>query len=201
MFGFRFLHHQPTTNMNRLHQTDPAQTTGKARQLFEVVQSRLGKVPNLMRVFGNSPAAFEAYMNFSGALLRGVLPAKLREQIALAVSEINGCDYCLSAHTVTGRMAGLSSEAILAARRSAAVDEKSNAALKLARAIALQRGHISDADLQGPRHAGLDDAEIVEIIQHVALSTLTNYTNNVARTVLDFPEVKAGEFEAAPIAA
>ena len=187
--------------MNRLHQTDPAQTTGKARQLFEVVQSRLGKVPNLMRVFGNSPAAFEAYMNFSGALLRGVLPAKLREQIALAVSEINGCDYCLSAHTVTGRMAGLSSEAILAARRSAAVDEKSNAALKLARAIALQRGHISDADLQGPRHAGLDDAEIVEIIQHVALSTLTNYTNNVARTVLDFPEVKAGEFEAAPIAA
>lgn len=186
--------------MNRLHQVDPAQTTGKTRELFDATQSRLGKIPNLMRVFANSPAAFEAYVNFSGALSRGLLPLKLREAIALAVSEINGCGYCLSAHTLSGARAGLSQEDILAARRSTATDDKFDTALKLARAVALQRGHIAGDDLQNARAAGLNDAEIVEIIQHVALNTLTNYTNNVAKTVLDFPEVKPGELEPQPVA-
>jgi uncharacterized peroxidase-related enzyme len=182
--------------MNRIHQTDPAQATGKTKQLFDAVQVRLGRVPNLMRVFGNSPAALEAYLNFSGALMKGALPLALREQIALAVSEINGCGYCLSAHTLSAAKVGLSQEDILAARRSTAANDKSDAVLKLARAVALQRGQISDGDLQNARSAGLNDAEIVEVIQHVALNTLTNYTNNVARTVLDFPEVKVGDFEA-----
>jgi len=186
--------------MNRIHQTDPAQATGKTKQLFDAVQSRLGFVPNLMRVFGNSPAALEAYLNFSGALARGVLPAKLREQLALAVSEINGCDYCLSAHTLSGGKAGLGPDDIRAARHGSALNDKSDAALKFARAVALQRGHIADADLQAARRAGLAEAELVEIVQHVALNTLTNYTNNVARTVLDFPEVKAGQFELATAA-
>lgn len=184
--------------MNRLHQVDPAQATGQTQELFGAVQARLGKVPNLMRVFANSPAAFEAYLNFSGALIRGVLPLKLRESIALAVGEINGCGYCLSAHTLSAGKAGLSQEDILAARRSTSADDKFDSALKLARAIALQRGHIADTDLQNARSAGLNDAEIAEIIQHVALNTLTNYTNEVARTVLDFPEVKPGELEPLP---
>ena len=173
----------------------PEQATGKTKELFAAVQARLGKVPNLMRVFANSPAALEGYLNFSGALMRGSLTAKLREQLALAIGEINGCGYCLSVHTLSGGKAGLSAEDILAARRSSAVDDKSDAALKFARTVALSRGQIADAELQAARGAGLNDAEIVEIIQHVALNTLTNYTNNVARTVLDFPEVKPGEFE------
>ncbi|HSI13223.1 MAG TPA: carboxymuconolactone decarboxylase family protein [Chthoniobacter sp.] len=187
--------------MNRLYQVDPAGATGKTQELFQTVQARLGKIPNLMRVFANSPAALEAYVNFSGALARGVLPLKLRESIALAVSEINGCGYCLSAHTLSSGRAGLSQEDILAARRSTAADNKTDAALKLARAIALQRGHIANEDLQNARAAGLNDAEIVEVIQHVALNTLTNFTNNVAKTVLDFPEVKPGELESHPAAA
>jgi alkylhydroperoxidase family enzyme len=93
----------------------------------------------------------------------------------------------VSAHTLYAGKAGLSQDEILAARRATASDEKSDAALKLARAIALQRGQISDPTLQAARGAGLSDAEIVEIIAHVALSVLTNYTNNIARTVLDFP--------------
>ena len=182
--------------MNRIHQTDPARATGKAKELFEAVQARLGSVPNLMRVFGNSPAALEAYLNFSGALMHGVLSAKLREQLALAIGEINGCDYCLSAHTLSGGKVGLGPDDIAAARRSSAINDKSDAALKFARAVALQRGQIADADIHAARSAGLNDAELVEIVQHVALNTLTNYTNNVARTVLDFPPVKAGEIGA-----
>jgi uncharacterized peroxidase-related enzyme len=179
--------------VNRLQQIDPATATGKVQQLFASVQRKLGFVPNLMRVLGNSPAALEGYLSFSGALAGGLLSAQLREQIALTVAEINGCGYCLSAHTMLGGMAGLSPDGVLAARRVTAADAKSDAALKLARAVALQRGHLSDADLQAARGAKLNDAEIVEVVQHVALNVLTNYTNSVARTVIDFPEVKPGE--------
>ena len=185
--------------MNRIHQTDPNIATGKAKQLFDGVQKALGFVPNLMRVLGNSPAAIEGYLGFSATLAGGLLPVKLREQIALTVGEINGCGYCLSAHTLLGSKAGLSQDDIRAARRATAPNDKSDAALKFARAVTLQRGHIADTDLHAARSAGLNDAEIVEVVQHVALNILTNYTNNVARTVIDFPEVKPGELE--PVAA
>ncbi len=184
--------------MNRIHQIDPAQATGKTKQLLDAVKGKLGLVPNLVRVLGNSPAALEGYLGLNGALTGGALPAKLREQIALAVGEINGCGYCLSAHTLLGGKAGLSRDEIISARRSTAVNDKSDAALKFARAVTLQRGHLADSDLQAARSAGLNDAEIVEVVQHVALNILTNYTNNVARTVIDFPEVKPGALEPDP---
>ncbi|MGH8047806.1 MAG: carboxymuconolactone decarboxylase family protein [Chthoniobacterales bacterium] len=187
--------------MNRIHQPDPTQATGKTKQLFGAVESKLGFVPNLMRVLGNSPAALEGYLGLNSTLAGGVLPAKLREQIALAVAEINGCGYCLSAHTVLGGLAGLTPDDILAARSASAANAKSDAALKLARAVTLQRGHIADSDLHAARSGGLGDAEIVEVVQHVALNILTNYTNNVARTVVDFPEVKPGEIPTALAAA
>jgi uncharacterized peroxidase-related enzyme len=182
--------------MNRIHQTDPTAATGKAAQLFTAVNGKLGFVPNLMKVLGNSPAALEGYHSLSGALAGGVLAPKLREQIALAVAEINGCGYCLSAHTLLGGKAGLATDEILAARKSSATDSKSDAALKLARSVTLQRGVIADSDLQAARVAGLNDAEIIEVVQHVALNILTNYTNNIAQTVIDFPEVKPGKLEA-----
>lgn len=181
--------------MNRIHQTDPATSIGKAAQLCAAVQDKLGFMPNLMKVLGNSPAALDGYLNLSGALAGGVLAPKLREQIALAVAEIKGCSYCLSAHTLLGGKAGLAADEILAARQSSAADSKSDATIKLARAVTLQRGIIADLDLQAARVAGLSDAEIIEVVQHVALNILNilnNYTNNVAQTVIDFPEVNPG---------
>ena len=106
--------------MNRIQQIDPVDATGKTQQLFTAVQGQLGFVPNLMRVLGNSPAALGGYLSFSGALAGGVLSAQLREQIALAVAEINGCGYCLSAHTLLGGKAGLTPDETLEARRVAA---------------------------------------------------------------------------------
>lgn len=178
--------------MNRVLQVDPGQATGKTKELFGVVEGKFHKVPNAIRVMGNSSAALEGYLGLSGALSKGVLPQKLREQLALNIGEINGCNYCLSAHTLSGRAAGLSNEDLIAARRSTAIDPKSDAALKLARSITLQHGQIADADLQAARGAGLSDAEIVEIVFNVALNTMTNYLNNVAETVVDFPKVTAG---------
>ena len=160
------------------------------------MQAKLGVVPNLFRVLGNSPAALEGYLNFSGALAGGVLNAKVREQIALAVAEINDCTYCRSAHTYIGGKAGLSEREIADARKVSATDEHTADILNLARSIVVQRGELSDTEFKTARAAKLTDAEIVETTANVALNLLTNYVNHVARTVVDFPEVKAGEVAA-----
>jgi uncharacterized peroxidase-related enzyme len=182
-------------NMNRITQLDPTQATGKAKQLFDNVQSKLGVVPNLFRVFGNSPAALESYLNFSGALAGGVLNAKVREQIALAVAEINDCGYCRSAHTFIGGKIGLSTREIADARKVAAADPRTAAILSLARNIVVQRGTLSDVEFNSARKSNLTDAEIVETVANVALNLFSNYLNHVAQTVVDFPEVKADAAE------
>lgn len=186
--------------MTRLPQLDPAQASGKARQLFDGVQAWLGSVPNLFLVLGHSSAAFEGYLNFSGALAGGVLDAKVREQIALTVAEINDCAYCRSAHTFLGGQAGLSEREMLDARKVTATDARIAAILNLARSIVVARGDLSEGEFKAARAAKLTDAEIVETVANVALNILTNYVNHVAQTVVDFPEAKSvvDEFIAAP---
>ncbi len=179
--------------MNRIQTIDPTQTEGKTRQLFDGVKAKLGVVPNLFKVLGNSPSTLEGYLNFSGALAHGTLSAKVREQISLAVAEANLCGYCLSAHSYIGSKVGLSAEEVADARHATASAEKTDAILKLARNIVLQRGELTDADFQAARGAGLTDGEIVEVIGNVAVNIFTNYVNHIARTVVDFPEVKPGD--------
>jgi len=144
-------------------------------------------VPNLFRVVANSPAALQGYLGLSAALGRGVLPAALREQIALLVAQQNGCDYCLSAHAAIGAGAGLDEAAIEDARKGLAGAVKDAAALDLARAVLARQGRGAERELAAAKAAGWDDADIVEIVLHVALNVLTNSVNNLAETPIDFP--------------
>jgi len=173
--------------MSRIPALDPVQATGKNVQLFTAVKAKLGMVPNLMRTLGQSPAALEAYLGFSGTLATGVLSAGVREQLALTIAEANACEYCLSAHSLLGKGAGLSADTILDARRGQAADPKTDALLKFAATVVESRGRVSDEAVTAVRSAGASDAELIETVAHVALNILTNYTNNVARTVVDFP--------------
>ena len=74
-----------------------------SQPLLQAVKKQLGVAPNLFRLVANSPRGAGRLLGLSGALAKGELPAATRERIALAVAEINGCDYCLSAHTYLGR--------------------------------------------------------------------------------------------------
>jgi len=185
--------HPGTENVNRLTQLDPAQATGKTEQLFDDVEAKFGFVPNLFRILANAPAALEGYLNFSGALAGGSLDPRVREQIALAVAESNLCSYCLSAHTFIGGKVGLTEKEIVDAIHATATPGKTDAILKLARSIVVQRGEVSDSDLDQARVSGLSEGEIVETVANVVLNILTNYMNHVARTLVDFPEVKPGQ--------
>jgi uncharacterized peroxidase-related enzyme len=162
-----------------------------AQPLLEAVKKQLGSVPNIFRVVANSPAALEGFLGLNGALAKGTLDARTRERIALAVAEINGCAYCLSAHTYLGKnIAKLDDAEMTANRNGASNDPKAAAAVRFAAEIVRQRGHVSDADIAAVKLAGFDDAQIIEIVLHVALNTLTNYVNEVAKTAIDFPVVE-----------
>jgi uncharacterized peroxidase-related enzyme len=164
----------------------------KAQPLLEAVNKQLGVVPNMFRLISTSPQALEGYLGMSGALAKGALPPQTRERIALAVAEVNGCSYCLSAHTYLGKnLAKLDDAEITANRNGASNDPKADAAVRFAAQVARARGHIADADLAAVKLAGYSDAQVVEIVQHVALNTWTNYFNEVFRTDIDFPVVTA----------
>lgn len=178
--------------MSRLAIPSAEQTSSASAPLLEAVQKQLGVTPNLMRLVGNSAPALEGYLSLNGALGNGKLSVQLRERIALAVAQFNGCDYCLSAHDYLGRnVAKLSGDEIAAARLGTSSDHAVAAALAFAMSVANHRGHIADAELDAVRAAGFGDAEIIEIVGAVALNILTNYVNNVAQTDIDFPVVRA----------
>jgi uncharacterized peroxidase-related enzyme len=163
-----------------------------SRPLLEGVRKMLGSVPNLFRITATSPAALEGYLGLNGALAKGTLSPQTRERIALAVAEINGCDYCLSAHTYLAKTLAKLDEAEIAANRAGgSSDAKADAAVRFAAKLVRDRGQVSDADVSAVRVAGYSDAEIVEIVAHVALNTLTNYLNEAFDTPIDFPVVSA----------
>ncbi len=171
-----------------------------SRSRLESIQRQLGAVPNVFRIIANSPEVLEGYFGVSAALKKGRLPVQTRERIALAMAEFNGCDYCLSAHTFFGRrLSKLDDAEITANRNGASNDMEADAAVRFAVAVVRSRGHVSTEELDAVRHAGYDDAQVIEIIQHVALNTFTNYLNAVAVTDIDFPVVrKRPLIEAAP---
>ncbi len=178
--------------MARLTAIDPEQASGKTKELFNAVQSKLGVVPNMMRTMGNARAFLEGYLSLSGALGTGKLGLKNSNLIAMAVAESNACNYCLSAHTYLGLNVAKIDEATLTdARDGIAKDAKTQAILQFAKLVVAKHGQLNDADVAEVKAAGVTDGEIAEIIGHVALNIMTNYFNNTAGTVIDFPVVAA----------
>ena len=177
--------------MSRIHTPATVEASPEqARASLTAVGKSLGVVPNLFRVVANSPAALKGYLGIGAALSGAKLDAQTQERIALAVAELNGCDYCLSAHTYLGRnVAKLDDAEITANRNGASNDIRANAAVKFAAQIVAARGHVSNEQLAAVKAAGYGDAEVIEIVLAVALNTFTNYVNEVAKTDIDFPVV------------
>jgi uncharacterized peroxidase-related enzyme len=177
--------------MSRIPAPDSiARSEPAAQPLLEAVQRQLGSVPNMFRLIGTSPAALEGYLGLNGALGKGRLDARTRARLALTVAEQNRCEYCLSAHTYLGKnLVKLDDAEMVANREAGSEDEKAGAALRFAAELVRKRGHVDEAEVRAVRAAGYTDAELVEIVLHVALNTLTNYVNTALGTDLDFPRV------------
>ncbi|MFJ4191812.1 carboxymuconolactone decarboxylase family protein [Kitasatospora sp. NPDC089509] len=169
---------------------EPATATGPAAELLAQVQRTLGATPNMTKAMANSPALLHGYLALSGALAGGELPVAVRERLALATAEYNGCEYCLSAHTYLGaNVAKIDAAELDAARDAKSTDAHPQALLTLSDAIARGRGRVDSGALQAARDAGATDAEIGEVVGHLALNVLTNYFNILAEVDNDFPPV------------
>ncbi|MFJ9761936.1 carboxymuconolactone decarboxylase family protein [Streptomyces sp. NPDC101149] len=176
--------------MSTLPQTNPAEATGEAAALLAELKKSVGSVPNMAKAMANSPALLKGWMNLSVALAGGVLPAAVRERLALATAEYNRCTYCLSAHTFLGKnVAKIGDEEIARARHAESTDPHTAALLALSDAIARGRGTVDETAFDTARAAGVTDAEIAEVIGNLALNILTNYFNIVADTDNEFPLV------------
>jgi uncharacterized peroxidase-related enzyme len=160
-----------------------------SKPIMDAVEKQLGVVPNMFRVFALSPAALAGYASLNGGLDKA-LDLKTRERIALAVAQVNKCDYCLSAHTYLAvNLAKISPDEAALARHGHSPDARIDAALQFAQAVTQKRGQVSDAELAAVKAAGYSEAQVVEIIAVVAENVMTNFLNNVAQTDIDFPVV------------
>ncbi len=135
---------------------------GEAAATLNAIKQKIGMVPNLYATVAHSSTVLNAYLAFSEALNQGRLSAKQRELIALAVGQANECQYCLSAHTMISRGAGLSDEQIITARQGTAENTLDNALVKLAVILVKQRGVITDEQLSDARTHGVDEGLVLK---------------------------------------
>lgn len=178
-------------HMRGLHLIQTETATGEAASLLTAVQRALGLTPNLARAMASSPAALRGYLDFSGALRRGSLPAAVRERIALLVAQEHRCDYGLSAHTFLATKRGALTEGEAAcARQGAAEDATGAAALCFAAALLRGHGDVTNDELATARDAGLTDGQLVEIVANVALGVFTDYLTKAGRVAVDWPLVR-----------
>ncbi|MBI4204072.1 MAG: carboxymuconolactone decarboxylase family protein [Betaproteobacteria bacterium] len=173
--------------MSRLNVVKPDQATGQTKALYDGIKGTIGAVPNIYQGIGNSAPALDGLLNLSVVLSKGQLTAAEHEAIKLAVSEAYGCNYCLAAHTLLGKKAGLTDAETINIRRGSAELPRLGALINFVNIAIKPQGRISDEDLRAVKAAGYNDAQITEALLVVAQTVFTNLFNRVHRTPLDFP--------------
>jgi uncharacterized peroxidase-related enzyme len=173
--------------MQRIPSIQSSAATGKTKDLLDGVKAKIGMVPNLYKLLAQSPAGLEGVLQLSGALAGGSLDAATRERIALAVANVNGCDYCNAAHTAVAKSLKLPAEEIEANRQGRSFDPRADVVVAFARKVTVTRANVGEDDVQTLRQAGYSDAQMVEIVLIVAANVVTNYVNEAFKTEIDFP--------------
>jgi uncharacterized peroxidase-related enzyme len=175
--------------MSRIDIPDRDDTPQASQPILDDIQKKAGFIPNLYRLMSLSPAVLNAQHTFQGSLAK-TLDLKTRVKIALAVSQVNDCAYCLAAHSYHAfTQAKIHAEEIALNRTGRSAEPKTDAALRFAKKVIETRGHVSNSDLAEVRDAGYTDAQVLEIITVGTAYLLTNFLNNVADTDIDIPDI------------
>ena len=180
---------QKEKEMTRVPIPDRDDAPPESQEMLNAVARQLRFVPALFRAASISPEALTGLTQLSGAMSRA-FDARTLARIALAVSQVNECKYCLSLHTYLGMNFGKPSpDEMLRNRWGDSTDAKSTALVMFVRKLVETRGKVVDSELQMIRDAGFDDAQIIEIVAASAYFIFMNLINNVFDTKVDFPEV------------
>lgn len=158
-----------------------------AQQVLDNLQGQLGMIPNLYAYLGHSANALTSYVAFQQAQAKGSFKAREREAVFLAVSEVNGCEYCQAAHTALGKLNGFTEEETRQLRAGHHPDRKLGVLARLASAITAHRGRVDSELVEDFFAAGYDEAALVDLVALVADKTLSNYLHNLVGFDVDFP--------------
>lgn len=173
--------------MSRVKPVNVEEAKGEVKNLYDSLQQKMGKVINIFLNMGNSAATLKGFLALSDAANQTSLSPKLREQLALIVGQSNHCQYCLSAHTMLAKGAGMNEQDILKARHGESQDPKDQAILKFAKQVVENRGNVSNQDVASLKTAGVNDTELVEVILLIIVNMFTNYFNLITDPKIDFP--------------
>ena len=162
------------------------QVSPNNQAIFDNLQKALGFVPNLYATYANSDTALENYLGFANA--KTSLSAKEKEVVNLAVSQVNNCIYCLSAHTAIGKMNGFTDDQILELRAGrASFDNKLDALARFAKNVTENRGRTDEEVLENLLNAGYTKGSVIDIISLVGDKTISNYIHSTTQVPVDFP--------------
>lgn len=176
--------------MQRIPAADLSKASRRTKELLETVQRKVGRVPNLHATMAHSPAVLNAYLRLNDALSQSSLDTRLRELLAVAVAAANDSEYCLAAHTETGRGLRVDDAELLRAREGESADPKTRAALRFALALVQKRGRVGDEEVAALKAAGYGNSAVLEIVASTAMNILTNYCSRVAGTKTDLPRAR-----------
>lgn len=177
--------------MSRIDTPAAEAATGAAAELFAQIRKSAGSVPNTYAAIGTlAPAALKAVLQADGVVAAGTLSRQDQETIKLSVSEVTGCDYCVAAHSLLGKLSGLSPDALRQIRAGEPTGEaKRDALVRFVRLLAGTSGTIDAGELSALKAAGYTDAQVVEISLAIATTIFTNVFNRINDTTIDFPAV------------
>jgi uncharacterized peroxidase-related enzyme len=179
--------------MSRIAIPAVTSATGATADVYAQVRKIAGGgVPNLFAALGHlAPATLSAALNAEGALASSSLSQQDLETIKLLVSEQTGCDYCVAAHAMLGKMVGLSPETLKAIRAAQGTgDARRDALVRFVLNLQTTRGTISDSEFAAIRAAGYSETQLAEISLAIAMTIFTNTFNRINDTDVDFPAVK-----------
>ena len=167
------------------------QVSEASQAIFDAIQKKMGKVPNLYATIGYSANALKGFLDFEAAFSHSAFTDKEKEAVNLVVSQVNNCDYCLAAHTMLATMKGFTREETLQLRRGLADDVKLQAVLQLAKAIAEKKGNAGDNYKAAFFYAGYDEKALMELTGLITVRTFTNYVYALTKVPVDFPAAPA----------
>ncbi|VVE41244.1 carboxymuconolactone decarboxylase family protein [Pandoraea anhela] len=175
--------------MSRISTVSPQDATGHTAELFARIKAGTGRVPNLYLAIGtHAPDALETALALDAVIGKSSLSKQDIETIRLVVSEVSGCDYCLAAHMIIGKIAGLAPDAMRAVRAGAVSgDDRRDALAHFVRTLVTTHGSIETHEYQRVRDAGFTERQVIEIALVMSGITFTNLVNRINDTALDFP--------------
>jgi uncharacterized peroxidase-related enzyme len=175
--------------MTKIELLSEEQASTATKELYGMLKKKVGRVPNVYQVYGHSSAALKANLMMDDALSHGELSGTEVEIVALIVSQFNNCEYCLAAHTAVGKMYGMTTQQTIDARKGAYTTSKEQALIDFTKAILNKKGKVDKEDLNEFLKTGYTNGAVVEVIGQIAKNFFNNYTNHIAGTEVDFPEV------------